>query len=73
MGYLNVSQMSVKGMKQRVCKRVQPVAKQDPTRLNYAISVTFALNEPGTAYCRATRADSGEVAADMIFGCSYCE
>lgn len=22
--------------------------------------VTFALNEPGTAYCRVTRSDSGE-------------
>ncbi|CAE8720003.1 unnamed protein product [Polarella glacialis] len=38
---------------------------QDPSASNNAIVVTFALNEPGTAYCRATRSDSGETAADM--------
>eukprot|EP00931_Biecheleriopsis_adriatica_P071269 TRINITY_DN4511_c0_g1_i3.p1 TRINITY_DN4511_c0_g1~~TRINITY_DN4511_c0_g1_i3.p1 ORF type:complete len:2354 (-),score=405.61 TRINITY_DN4511_c0_g1_i3:1928-8902(-) len=38
---------------------------QDPTASNTAIVVTFALNEPGTAYCRATRLDSGETEADV--------
>ena len=37
----------------------------DPTEFNTRIIVTFALNEAGTAYCRATRVDSGETAADM--------
>ncbi|CAE8610726.1 unnamed protein product [Polarella glacialis] len=37
----------------------------DPTATNTNLKVTFALNEPGTAYCRATRSDSGESAADM--------
>ncbi|CAE7498925.1 unnamed protein product [Symbiodinium natans] len=37
----------------------------DPTASNDRIVVTFALNEPGTAYCRATRSDSGETSADM--------
>ncbi|CAK8986554.1 Uncharacterized protein SCF082_LOCUS596 [Durusdinium trenchii] len=30
-----------------------------------SILVSFTLNEPGTVYCRATRSDSGEGAADM--------
>ena len=38
---------------------------QDPTEYNDRINITLALNEPGTAYCRATRSDSGETAADM--------
>ena len=38
---------------------------EDPTASNDKIIVTFALNEAGTAYCRATRADSGETKADM--------
>ena len=38
---------------------------QDPTAFNTKIVITFALNEAGTAYCRATRRDSGETAADM--------
>eukprot|EP00928_Gymnodinium_smaydae_P040215 TRINITY_DN27306_c0_g6_i1.p1 TRINITY_DN27306_c0_g6~~TRINITY_DN27306_c0_g6_i1.p1 ORF type:complete len:5181 (-),score=906.80 TRINITY_DN27306_c0_g6_i1:179-15013(-) len=38
---------------------------QDPTADNGRISVIFTLNEPGTAYCRATRTDSGETVADM--------
>ena len=38
---------------------------EDPTSANDRIIVTFALNEPGTAYCRPTRSDSGETAADM--------
>lgn len=38
---------------------------QDPTASNDRINITLALNEPGTAYCRATRSDSGETAADM--------
>lgn len=38
---------------------------EDPTEANDRIIVTFALNEPGTAYCRPTRSDSGETAADM--------
>ncbi|CAE7706437.1 unnamed protein product, partial [Symbiodinium microadriaticum] len=29
------------------------------------IAVSLALNEPGTAYCRVTRSDSGEVGSDM--------
>jgi len=37
----------------------------DPTAANNKIVVTFSLNEAGTAYCRATRSDSGEVGADM--------
>ncbi|CAE7664485.1 unnamed protein product [Symbiodinium microadriaticum] len=37
----------------------------DPTTYNDRIIVAFALNEPGTAYCRATRSDSGETSADM--------
>ncbi|CAK9095833.1 Uncharacterized protein SCF082_LOCUS45001 [Durusdinium trenchii] len=41
---------------------------QDPTAWNDRIEVTFALNEPGTAYCRATRSDSGEVEEDMYIG-----
>ena len=41
---------------------------QDPTAWNDRIEVTFALNEPGTAYCRATRSDSGEVEEDMCLG-----
>ena len=32
---------------------------------NDRIAVTFSLNEPGTAYCRATRSDSGETSLDM--------
>merc|ERR1719171_1108835 len=36
------------------------LALQDPTDLNDRIIVTFQLNEPGTAYCRTTRSDSGE-------------
>jgi hypothetical protein len=38
---------------------------QDPTAQNNQITITLELNEPGTAYCRATRSDSGEMAADM--------
>lgn len=38
---------------------------EDPTAYNDRINITLALNEPGTAYCRATRSDSGETAADM--------
>ena len=38
---------------------------QDPTAFNDQIHVSFALNEPGTTYCRATRSDSGEVEQDM--------
>jgi hypothetical protein len=38
---------------------------KDPTAANDAIIVTFQLNEAGTAYCRATRTDSGETAGDM--------
>ena len=38
---------------------------EDPTAANDAIVVTFQLNEAGTAYCRATRTDSGETAGDM--------
>ena len=38
--------------------------RQDPTALTDRIQVTFTLNEPGTGYCRAIRADSGED-ADM--------
>ena len=37
----------------------------DPTEHNDRINITLSLNEPGTAYCRATRSDSGESAADM--------
>lgn len=37
----------------------------DPTLANNKIVVTFSLNEPGVAYCRATRSDSGETSADM--------
>ena len=37
----------------------------DPTAANDRIVVVLSLNEPGTAYCRATRSDSGETAADM--------
>ena len=37
----------------------------DPTAYNDRIIVVLALNEPGTAYCRATRSDSGETAVDM--------
>jgi len=38
---------------------------QDPTAYNARIIVTFSLNEVGTAYCRATRSDSGETSGDM--------
>lgn len=38
---------------------------QDPTAVDDRIVVTFALNEPGTAYCRVTRSDSGETPAAM--------
>ena len=38
---------------------------QDPTAYNDRINITLSLNEPGTAYCRATRSDSGETAVDM--------
>merc|ERR1719271_1892509 len=38
---------------------------QEPTAYDTKIIVTFSLNEAGTAYCRATRTDSGETAADM--------
>jgi hypothetical protein len=41
------------------------LAMQDPTAADSQIVVTFALNEDGTAYCRAARSDSGETAADM--------
>ena len=41
------------------------LAMQDPTAFNDRIIVTFTLNEAGTAYCRATRSDSGETKADM--------
>ena len=41
------------------------LAIDDPTTYNDRIIVAFALNEPGTAYCRATRSDSGETSADM--------
>jgi len=36
------------------------LALQDPTAQNDRLIVTFQLNEAGTAYCRATRSDSGE-------------
>eukprot|EP00438_Fugacium_kawagutii_P000297 Skav205258 [mRNA] locus=scaffold1841:79647:81160:- [translate_table: standard] len=36
-----------------------------PEAAEGVIVVSFALNEPGTAYCRATRTDSGETPADM--------
>jgi hypothetical protein len=38
---------------------------QDPTARDDRLVVTFALNEPGTAYCRAVRSDSGETAVDV--------
>ena len=38
---------------------------EDPTAADDRIVVTFALNEAGTAYCRATRQDSGEAASDV--------
>ncbi len=38
---------------------------QDPTLANNKIVVRLQLNEAGVAYCRATRSDSGETAADM--------
>lgn len=38
---------------------------QDPTLANNKIVVRLQLNEAGVAYCRATRTDSGETAADM--------
>jgi hypothetical protein len=41
------------------------LAIQDPTAFNTRIIVTFSLNEVGTTYCRTTRTDSGETAADM--------
>jgi len=41
------------------------LAIQDPTAYNTKIIVTFSLNEAGTAYCRVTRTDSGESAADV--------
>jgi len=41
------------------------LAVQDPTAYNTKILVTIQLNEAGTAYCRATRSDSGETSADM--------
>ncbi|CAJ1402439.1 unnamed protein product [Effrenium voratum] len=44
------------------------LAIQDPTAFNDRIQVTFALNEPGTAFCRATRSDSGETGQDMYIG-----
>jgi hypothetical protein len=37
------------------------LAMDDPTVDNDRIVVTFTLNEDGTAWCRATRSDSGEV------------
>ncbi|CAJ1388164.1 unnamed protein product [Effrenium voratum] len=36
------------------------LAIKDPSDFNDRLVVTFALNEAGTAYCRATRSDSGE-------------
>lgn len=38
---------------------------KDPTASNDRIEILFSLNEPGTAYCRATRSDSGEGEDDM--------
>ena len=38
---------------------------QDPTASNDRIVITLQLNEPGTAYCRAARSDSGEAPSDM--------
>lgn len=38
---------------------------EDPTASNDRIEISFALNEPGTAYCRATLSDSGKIATDM--------
>jgi hypothetical protein len=38
---------------------------QNPTAYDTIIAVSFALNEAGTTYCRATRSDSGETAGDM--------
>ncbi|CAE7924644.1 unnamed protein product [Symbiodinium necroappetens] len=38
---------------------------QDPSAEEGVLVVNFALNEAGTAYCRATRSDSGESAEDM--------
>ena len=38
---------------------------EEPTAANNKIVVTFTLNEAGTVYCRATRIDTGETAADM--------
>ena len=38
---------------------------EDPTAADDTIVVTFALNEAGTAYCRVTRIDSTEGAAEM--------
>ena len=46
---------------------------QDPTAANDSIVISFTLNEPGTAYCRATRTDSGETAADMCLVCKFLE
>jgi Zn finger protein HypA/HybF involved in hydrogenase expression len=37
----------------------------DPTVAEDKIIVTLQLNEPGTAYCRVTRSDSGEGASEM--------
>ena len=45
---------------------------QDPTAASDSIVISFALNEPGTAYCRATRVDSGEIASDMHLASSFC-
>ena len=38
---------------------------QDPTACNDRLIITLQLNEPGTAYCRAVRSDSGEAPSDM--------
>lgn len=38
---------------------------QNPTAADTRIVVTFSLNEVGTAYCRATRSDSGTTSQDM--------
>jgi len=41
------------------------LAIDDPTAYETKIIVTFSLNEAGTAYCRATRVDSGESSDDL--------
>ncbi len=38
---------------------------RDPTEYNNKIVVQLKLNEPGTAYCRVARVDSGETSTDM--------